>query len=154
MRRRVTLMVIAITAIFGICWVPDIIAHSIDYYTSLSTSYSAYAVIHMLVLFNSTVNPFVYALTSQSFREKLKGVICCRSTLSKGVWSTITRKPTDAKKSSENGNNKKGTAKQRSSEWRQECLTPEFKVISCKERQFCFIKLVNPSIVIQRNQKL
>ena len=103
-RKRVTLMVITITAIFGICWVPDIIAHSIDYYSSLSVSFSAYAVIHTLVLFNSTVNPFVYALISQTFREKLKGMICqCRCTDSKGFRSTITKKATGARKSSEHG---------------------------------------------------
>ena len=104
-RKRVTLMVITITAIFGICWVPDIIAHSIDYYSSLSVSFSAYTVIHTLVLLNSTVNPFVYALISQTFRQKLKGMICCRCTGSKGFRSTITKKATGARKSSEHGKN-------------------------------------------------
>lgn len=103
-RKRVTLMVITITVIFGICWVPDIIIHSIDYYTSLSISQPVYAVIHTLVLFNSTVNPFVYALISQTFREKLRGMICCRFTSTKGFWSTISRKSTRARnKSSESG---------------------------------------------------
>ena len=99
-------MVITITAIFGICWVPDIIAHSIDYYSSLSIGLSTYAVIHTLVLFNSTVNPFVYALISQNFRKKLKGMICCRCTGCKSFRSTITKRPTDARKSSEHGENK------------------------------------------------
>ena len=98
-------MVITITAIFGICWVPDIIAHSIDYYSSLSISFSAYAVIHTLVLLNSAVNPFVYALISQTFREKLKGMICCRCTGSKAFRSTITKRATGARKSSEHGKN-------------------------------------------------
>jgi len=91
-RKRVALMVITITAIFGICLVPDIIIHSIDYYTSLSISEPVYVSIHTLVLFNSTVNSFVYALISQTFREKLKGMICCRFTSTKGFWSTISRK--------------------------------------------------------------
>ena len=98
-------MVITITAIFGICWVPDIIAHSIDYYSSLSIGLSTYAVIHTLVLFNSTVNPFVYALLSQTFREKLKGMICSRYTDSKGFRSTLTKRPTAARRSSEHGKN-------------------------------------------------
>ena len=99
-------MVITITAIFGICWVPDRIAHSIDYFSSLSVSFSAYAVIHTLVLFNSTVNPFVYALISQNFRKKLKGMICCRCTGSKGFRSTITKNPTSVRKFSDHGKNK------------------------------------------------
>lgn len=99
-RKRVTLMVITITVIFGICWVPDIIAHSIDYYSSLSVSFSTYTVIHTLVLFNSTVNPFVYALISQTFREKLKAMICCRRT------GSITKRLTGVRKSSEHGKNK------------------------------------------------
>ena len=40
----------------------------------------AYAVIHMLVLFSSTVNPFVYALVNKNFREKLRGMTCCNCT--------------------------------------------------------------------------
>ena len=108
-RKRITLMVITITAIFGICWVSDIITHSIDYFTSLSISQSVYVVIHILVLFNSTVNPFVYALISQTFREKLKGMICCRSTGSKGFWSSTARKPTGARKSSESVKNMERT---------------------------------------------
>ena len=79
-RKRVTLMGLTVTAIFGICWAPDIIAHNLDQFTSLSVSQLAYAVIHMLVLFSSTVNPFVYALVNKNFREKLKGMICCSCT--------------------------------------------------------------------------
>ena len=133
-RKRVTLMVITITAIFGICWVPDIIAHSIDYYSSLSVSFSAYAVIHTLVLFNSTVNPFVYALISQTFRQKLKGMICCRCTGSKGFRSTITKKATGARKSSEHGKN-----------GGKDSLVREFKDIVHKKMTF-FSALLSLSI--------
>ena len=113
-------MVITITAIFGICWVPDIIAHSIDYYSSLSISFSAYAVIHTLVLFNSTVNPFVYALISQTFRAKLKGMICWRCTGSEVFRSTISKKPTGARKSSTHGKKKESENNEVKVEWREE----------------------------------
>ena len=99
-RKRVSLMVITITAIFGICWLPDRIAHGIDNHSSLRVSTSAYTVLHMLVLFNSTVNPFVYALICQTFREKFKGMICCRCT------GSLTKKPTSARTSSDKGKNK------------------------------------------------
>ena len=82
-RKRVTLMGVAVTAIFGLCWAPDIFAHNLDYFTSLNVSELAYAVIHMLVLFSSAVNPFVYALVNKTFREKLKGMICCSCTSTK-----------------------------------------------------------------------
>ena len=76
-RKRVTLMVVTVTAIFGICWVPDIIAHLIDHFTSVSISEAAYAVIHMMVLFSSAINPFMYALVNKTFQEKLMGIIRC-----------------------------------------------------------------------------
>ena len=83
-RKRVTLMGVTVTAIFAICWAPDIIAHNLDYFTSLRISELAYAVIHMLLLFSSAINPFVYALVNKNFREKLKGMICCSCTSSAG----------------------------------------------------------------------
>ena len=79
-RKRVTLMGVTVTVIFGICWAPDIIAHNVDVFTSVTISELAYAAIHMVVLFNSAVNPFVYALVNKNFREKLKGMICCSLT--------------------------------------------------------------------------
>ena len=83
-RKRVTLMGVTVTTIFGICWAPDIIAHNLDYYTSVRISELAYAVIHMVVLFSSAVNPFVYALVNKNFRERLKGTICSSFTSSTG----------------------------------------------------------------------
>ena len=76
-------MGITVTAIFGICWAPDVIAHNLDLFTPVSISELAYAVFHMLVLFSSAVNPFVDALVNKNFREKLKGMICCSCTGSK-----------------------------------------------------------------------
>ena len=70
-------MGITVTAIFGIFWVPDVVAHNLDLFTSVSISELAYAVFHTLILFSSAVNPFVYALVNKNFREKLKGMICC-----------------------------------------------------------------------------
>jgi len=83
-RKRVTLMGVTVTAIFGICWVPDAIVHNLSSNTSLSIGKDAYTVIHTLILFSSAVNPFVYALVNTTFREKLKGMLSCRSTSSKG----------------------------------------------------------------------
>ena len=73
-RKRVTLMVITVTALFAACWLTDTIAH-------VSISYNdhkvAFTVIHTMILVNSSINPFVYALINQNFRDKIKGVLCC-----------------------------------------------------------------------------
>jgi len=86
-RKRVTLMAVTVTVMFGVCWVSDIIAHTVDYYTSLDTSKETYAVIHTLILLNTAVNPFVYALINRTFREKLKEMLCCSCTISSGSFS-------------------------------------------------------------------
>ena len=86
-RKRVTLMVVTVTVMFGVCWVSDIIAHSVDYYTSLSTSKETYSVVHTLMLINTAVNPFVYALINKIFREKIKEMIWCSCTISTGSFS-------------------------------------------------------------------
>ncbi|KAL9951096.1 hypothetical protein ACROYT_G043693 [Oculina patagonica] len=77
-RKRVTLMVLTVTILFGICWLTDAVAHVVED----STSYTAinkvvFTVIHTMVLFNSAVNPFVYALINQNFRKKMKEIIFC-----------------------------------------------------------------------------
>ena len=77
-------MGVTVTTIFGICWAPDVFAHNLDYYTSVSISELTYTVIHMMILFSSAVNPFVYALVNKNFRERLRGTICCRSYSSTG----------------------------------------------------------------------
>ena len=92
-RKRVTLMVVTVTVMFGLCWVSDIIAHSVDYYTSLSTSKETYSVVHTLMLINTAVNPFVYALINKIFREKIKEMIWCSCTISKGSFSPPTVAP-------------------------------------------------------------
>ena len=86
-------MVVTVTAMFGICWVSDVIAHGIDYYTSHPISEATYPVIHTLVLLNSAVNPFVYALMNKTFREKMKGMICCNCTGSTGSASPGAGEP-------------------------------------------------------------
>lgn len=101
MRKRVTLMVVTVTVIFGICWVSDVIAHSIDYYSPHGTSKEAYLTIHTLILLNTAVNPFVYALISQNFRQKMKRMIYCRYPGSTGSWSPTAIIPTSRRKSSE-----------------------------------------------------
>ena len=88
-------MGVTVAAIFGICYTPDVIAHNLEVFTSVSISELAYAVFHMLVLFSSSVNPFVYALVNKNFREKLKGMVffsCTGSTRNRVCPQPLTSK--------------------------------------------------------------
>lgn len=90
-RKRVTLMVVSVTALFGICWLSDIIAHAVDAVLSHSIEKDVYTVTHTMVLFSSAANPFVYALINQTFRQKVKRMVCCAT--STAVVHPGTKKP-------------------------------------------------------------
>ena len=86
-RKRVTLMVVTVSAIFGICWLTDATIYILNY---ISSPYSdvTLAIATMMILLNSAVNPFVYALLSQRFRAKIKGMICCNCHSSNKIRAT------------------------------------------------------------------
>lgn len=84
-------MVITVTALFGICWPSDAIAHAIEDNSSYIIDRVVFIVIHTMNLLNSAVNPFVYALMNQNFREKMKEMICCGGL--KAVRNPLTRRP-------------------------------------------------------------
>ena len=72
-------MVVTVSAIFGISWGTHSILHVIDDVSSYKISPFAIPISHTMIMFNSAVNPFAYALISQRFREKMKMMICCNS---------------------------------------------------------------------------
>ena len=76
-RKRVTLMVVTVTAIFGICWGAESVFYTFRSFVSYAASPVVLAIIRTMVLFNSAVNPFVYALLNQQFSEKMKRMIFC-----------------------------------------------------------------------------
>ncbi|XP_015760047.1 PREDICTED: pyroglutamylated RFamide peptide receptor-like [Acropora digitifera] len=80
-RKRVTLMLAVVSGIFAICWGTIQVLYSLLHYTSYEISPVVVAISNTMVLFNSAVNPFVYALSSQNFREKVKGMICTCKTV-------------------------------------------------------------------------
>ncbi|KAL9957240.1 hypothetical protein ACROYT_G038852 [Oculina patagonica] len=77
-RKRVTIMVVIVTAIFGICWGTNSLLYVlIEHVADNNIGPVPLAIVNIMVLFNSAVNPFVYALFNQQFREKMKKMICC-----------------------------------------------------------------------------
>ncbi|XP_078346709.1 tachykinin-like peptides receptor 86C [Oculina patagonica] len=77
-RRRVTKMVVTVSAVFALCRIPALTMYVVSYF-SPSQDYSD--VLHIisvvLVTLNSSVNPFIYALVNQRFRQHIKELICC-----------------------------------------------------------------------------
>jgi len=76
-RKHVTLMVVTVSAIFGICWGTSSVAYTLRAFEPSSVGPVTIAIANTMVLFNAAVNPFVYALLNQQFREKMKGIVCC-----------------------------------------------------------------------------
>lgn len=74
-RKRVTLMVITVSSIFGISWGTSSVSYVLKHFSSQNIG--NVAITNTMALLNSAVNPFVYALFSQQFREKVKGMMCC-----------------------------------------------------------------------------
>lgn len=70
-RKRVTLMVVTISAIFGISWGNHAILHLLDDLGSFQLNPFALPISHVTLMFNSAINPFAYALINQRFREKV-----------------------------------------------------------------------------------
>ena len=89
-------MVVTVSAIFVICWGTDLILHILDVFTSHKLSPLAIPIAHTMLMFNSAVNPFAYALINQKFREKMKGMICC-SLSSSAPRIDAAREPQDIK---------------------------------------------------------
>ena len=74
-RKRVTLMVVIVSLIFGISWGTSSVFYVLKHFTAFNIG--NVAITNTMALFNSSVNPFVYALLNQQFREKVKRMICC-----------------------------------------------------------------------------
>ena len=91
-RKRVTLMVVTVTAIFGICWGTNSVVYVLNI-ASYKIGPALFAIVDTMVLLNSAVNPFVYALLNQQFRGRMKILLCCTRSFTPEVHPT--REPQD-----------------------------------------------------------
>ena len=80
-RKRVTLMVISVSVIFTICWGAESVEYVLRFLTTLNITFVHITIVDTMVLLNSAVNPFVYALLNHQFRQKIRGMMCCTSSV-------------------------------------------------------------------------
>lgn len=80
-RKRVILIVITVSAIFGVTWLTNSSNYLLHHF--LIYSFLTYASASLMVLFNSAINPVLYALMSQRFRNKMNQIMPCTCRLGK-----------------------------------------------------------------------
>ena len=76
-RKRVTLTVITVSIIFGVTWLADTFNFVLHFYKP-SFNKLTFAATSIFVLFNSAINPVLYALINQRYKEKMKGILRCK----------------------------------------------------------------------------
>ena len=77
-RKRVTKMVIFVTLVYILCWVPELLIYFLGFTGIITLEAVHHAVAAALIVFNSSINPIVYSLQSSKFRKHLGQLICCR----------------------------------------------------------------------------
>ena len=70
------MMVVTVSAIFAVCWNTECVEYVLRYFASYQINPVKVSIINTLPLFNSAVNPYVYALLNKQFRERMKTLIC------------------------------------------------------------------------------
>ena len=77
-RKRITKMMMAITSIYGLCWIPNLVLYVVWYsFLEEDVMYDINEAFIFLILVNSFVNPLAYTAGSKRFRKHVKDVICC-----------------------------------------------------------------------------
>ncbi|KAK3696882.1 hypothetical protein QZH41_013730, partial [Actinostola sp. cb2023] len=76
-RKRVTKMVLTVSIIFCITWMPNIVTYPVSAYSDVSLYDAVHIFSIACMAFNSSVNPIIYSLQSNMFRKNLKKALCC-----------------------------------------------------------------------------
>lgn len=86
-RKRITIVLIAITVLFAVCWTPDGVTYIYFHFSKPSSEDMQRGtpiireIAILLVCFNSAIHPFLCAFTSQEIRRGLKRTICRKKDL-------------------------------------------------------------------------
>lgn len=91
-------MVVTVSAILVISWGADVILHLLEEHAAGTVKLSPLAIpiAHTLLMFNSAINPFAYALLNQRFRKKMRQMILSRSFATRvGAMSERQGEPQD-----------------------------------------------------------
>ena len=77
-RKRVTFMLVTVTAVHTLCWSPNYIFYLLIYVASNWTYGSTlYNLTVLIILLNSACDPFLYAWYLDGFRQRLRRLLCC-----------------------------------------------------------------------------
>lgn len=77
LRKKATKMVVIVSVVYLVCWTPNLTLYFLSY-CGLKYDFSDhhYIIGNILITCNSAINPFIYCLQSQNFREHLKKLFC------------------------------------------------------------------------------
>ena len=89
-RKRVTKMVVVVTVIYVLCWVPELLIYFLGFTGTITLIGVHHAIASALIVFNSSVNPIVYSLQSSQFRKHLTDLIFCKRNRVAPMSSTAT----------------------------------------------------------------
>ena len=74
-RKRVTKMVLIVTVVCAVCWLPNLIVYVMDFYGMDSHGGIVHTTTVVLVTLNSAVNPIIYCFQSKRFRTCVKALL-------------------------------------------------------------------------------
>lgn len=79
-KRKIIRMLITVVVLFGICWLPFFAIQLHHLHNEIDSSYrSAQTVVHIVGYLNSLLNPIVYGIMNEKFKQCLKSAILkCR----------------------------------------------------------------------------
>lgn len=73
-RKKVTKMVLIVTVIYGLCWMPVLTLYMLSYHLPNQFQYAS--IIHnaavVFICINSSINPFIYSFKMRGFKAEIK----------------------------------------------------------------------------------
>ena len=77
-RKKVTKMVITVTVIYGVCWLPVLTLYLLSYHLPSQFQYASF--VHnsavVLLCINSSINPVIYTFQMKRFRQEVRRLLC------------------------------------------------------------------------------